>query len=511
MGRIVKTNDDTPGALQWRYEYELKDHMGNVRVIFARSESGTAFPVQQNNFYAFSMRIPGLCYQYMNSKYIGENREIIDELDLDWIYWGLRFLDPQLGRWHSNDPYQQSDSPYVFCENNPVNNVEIDGGHWKSYEQLKNEALMEANMRNARVSAMVNEKLALAEQTASFVDACLALSDANWNSICTEFMYSSFYSLVDQFMVSRTSGRRSGIDRNMKSSGIAEAFSLKSIGKFFTSIFGSKSAGEKYTERAKEVIKNNGVDDNLTKKFQDALTGMLNNFWANNGNNQSNGNSSGANLPSEDGLRLSNNIKNFKIVQGASVDSVNRIITSLQKTKSIDELSTFVNDLVESVDHNLFIVDTSSEDFRVLNSRYKSYSAVVDQYNLLLINMQTTVVGRRKACPDGNGYPTFEEIFRTVPFEKAVHEFTHIIDFWECMYDITDDETIWDQKDERVFALQKEYESDHELAPFWKPSEAHAVGNENFAGSIIPAQAANPRNWYQADDFIFIKTDLWGN
>ncbi len=71
---------------------------------------------------------------------------------------------------------------------------------------------MEANMRNARVSAMVNEKLALAEQTASFVDACLALSDANWNSICTEFMYSSFYSLVDQFMVSRTSGRRTTVD-----------------------------------------------------------------------------------------------------------------------------------------------------------------------------------------------------------------------------------------------------------------------------------------------------------
>ncbi len=71
---------------------------------------------------------------------------------------------------------------------------------------------MEANMRNARVSAMVNEKLALAEQTASFVDACLALSVANWNSICTEFMYSSFNSLVDQFMASRTSGRKSGVD-----------------------------------------------------------------------------------------------------------------------------------------------------------------------------------------------------------------------------------------------------------------------------------------------------------
>ncbi len=210
FGRQVRDFTAQVGEQQWRYEYELKDHMGNVRVIFARSESGTAFPVQQNNFYAFSMRIPGLCYQYMNSKFIGENREIIDEHGLNWIYWGKRFLDPQIGRWHSLDPAEQFDSPYVFCENNPVNNVEIDGGHWKSYEQLKNEALMEANVRNARVSAMVNEKLALAEQTASFVDACLALSVANWNSICTEFMYSSFNSLVDQFMASRTSGRRSG-------------------------------------------------------------------------------------------------------------------------------------------------------------------------------------------------------------------------------------------------------------------------------------------------------------
>ncbi len=53
----------------------------------------TAFVVQKNTFYPFSMKVAGMCWQTSSSKFIGKDREEIDEMDLDWIYWEKRFLE----------------------------------------------------------------------------------------------------------------------------------------------------------------------------------------------------------------------------------------------------------------------------------------------------------------------------------------------------------------------------------------------------------------------------------
>ncbi len=44
-----------------------------------------------------------------------------------WYHYGVRFYDPELGRWHSIDPADQFFSPYVYCHNDPVNFLDPDG------------------------------------------------------------------------------------------------------------------------------------------------------------------------------------------------------------------------------------------------------------------------------------------------------------------------------------------------------------------------------------------------
>ncbi len=135
FGRQVRDFTAQVGEQQWRYEYELKDHLGNIRVVFTENTDGTALVIQKNTFYPFGMKVPMLCSQSTEYRFIGKNREIIDEHGLNWIYWGKRFLDPQIGRWHSLDPAEQFDSPYVYCGNNPANFVELDGAISLSYHQ----------------------------------------------------------------------------------------------------------------------------------------------------------------------------------------------------------------------------------------------------------------------------------------------------------------------------------------------------------------------------------------
>ena len=61
----------------------------------------------------------------MKRKYNG--KEYQNAFNLNWLDYGARNYDPQLGRWHSYDPADQFLSPYVYNANNPVNFVDPDG------------------------------------------------------------------------------------------------------------------------------------------------------------------------------------------------------------------------------------------------------------------------------------------------------------------------------------------------------------------------------------------------
>jgi RHS repeat-associated protein len=63
-------------------------------------------------------------YRYTGKQYVAN--------ELDWLDYGGRYYDPQLGRWHSVDPAceeedQESWTPYHYVLNNPVKNTDPDG------------------------------------------------------------------------------------------------------------------------------------------------------------------------------------------------------------------------------------------------------------------------------------------------------------------------------------------------------------------------------------------------
>ncbi len=129
----------TPEGTGYRYVYQFKDHLDNVRLSYTKNDTGTLEIVEESNYYPFGLEHKG----YNNvvssnansaaSKYRYNGKEIQEELGLDMYDYGARNYDPALGRWFGVDALAEdyhSSSPYAFVGNNPMTNLEIDGRFW---------------------------------------------------------------------------------------------------------------------------------------------------------------------------------------------------------------------------------------------------------------------------------------------------------------------------------------------------------------------------------------------
>ena len=111
------------------YQYFIKDHLGNNRVLF----NGDNLVLQQNSYYPFGMLVTPLrenraYYDY--NRYLYNGKELQDDFELDWYDYGARFYDPTLVRFHSIDNYSEkyhSQSTYQYALNNPISNIDIMG------------------------------------------------------------------------------------------------------------------------------------------------------------------------------------------------------------------------------------------------------------------------------------------------------------------------------------------------------------------------------------------------
>ena len=119
--------------------YELTDHLGNVRVSVKYagvSGSQTVAQVQSwNDYYSFGGLMPGRRYTSTAYRfnYQGNEKDLDLNANENWVNFKLRMFNPDLGRWMSPDPYGQFHSPYVGMGNNPVSGVDPDGGFANYY------------------------------------------------------------------------------------------------------------------------------------------------------------------------------------------------------------------------------------------------------------------------------------------------------------------------------------------------------------------------------------------
>lgn len=131
VAKLLLTEEGYVSLNDKKYHYYLKDHQGNNRVVV--NESGTA--EETNHYYPFG----GVFASTGNVQaYKFNGKELDTKKGLDWYDYGARQYDAVLGRWHVVDSSSEKYfgvSPYAYCNNSPVKNVDLDGRDWYMHNE----------------------------------------------------------------------------------------------------------------------------------------------------------------------------------------------------------------------------------------------------------------------------------------------------------------------------------------------------------------------------------------
>lgn len=140
-GRIVYKPDSSCFV-----ETYLKDHLGNIRVTYGDEMPESIysnFGIRQvNAYYPFGMNINALSEnrisKYKHNEYLYNGKMFQDELGLDWLDYGRRMYDPQIGRFQVIDRFAEkfiNTTPYQYGLNNPIANVDVNGDTTYRFDQ----------------------------------------------------------------------------------------------------------------------------------------------------------------------------------------------------------------------------------------------------------------------------------------------------------------------------------------------------------------------------------------
>ncbi len=90
--------------------------------------------MQENHYDPWGLNLAGIETQGQpDHKWQYNDKEKQEEFGLDWMDYGARMYDAQLGRWHAVDPKAEKFYPlsaYSYVANNPILLKDYDGRDW---------------------------------------------------------------------------------------------------------------------------------------------------------------------------------------------------------------------------------------------------------------------------------------------------------------------------------------------------------------------------------------------
>ncbi|TDQ09210.1 DUF6443 domain-containing protein [Pedobacter metabolipauper] len=152
----------------YSYEYDLKDHLGNVRYSFRSDPNnpGQIQKLQEDNYHPFGQKNSVMGG---TNNYLYNGKELQNELEQ--YDYGARFYDPVIARWNVIDPMAEkyySESTYNYVGNNPIGRVDLDGMEWENdVERKKGETIQNGIVKTNEKLVKKNQHLAAKVREAS--------------------------------------------------------------------------------------------------------------------------------------------------------------------------------------------------------------------------------------------------------------------------------------------------------------------------------------------------------